>query len=32
MRSPQFHKWTFAGALLSTIFVDGLFALFVCLS
>ncbi len=34
MRSPnhrnQAHNWAFAGALLSTIFVDGLFAIFAC--
>jgi Protein of unknown function (DUF3120) len=28
MRSPDFHNWAFAGALLSTVFVDGLFAIF----
>ncbi len=32
MRSPDLHNWVFAGALLSTIFVDGLFAVFACLS
>ena len=33
MRSPELHSWTFAGALLSTVFVDGLFAIFAyCLS
>ena len=32
MRSPNFHNWTFSGALLSTILVDGMFALFACLN
>jgi hypothetical protein len=31
-RSPKAHSWSFAGALLSTIFVDGLFAVFACLN
>jgi len=31
-RSPEPHSWAFAGALLCTIFVDGLFAIFACMS
>jgi hypothetical protein len=31
-RSLELKNWAFAGALLSTIFVDGLFAVFACLS
>jgi hypothetical protein len=32
MRSPSLAAWAFAGALLSTIFVDALFAVLACLS